>query len=144
MAAGVPEENFPFAQISPNTCRADASGNGGWCRFEVCTAGATALTAPGLRYYQARITPLNNQSLAETITTTTQGHATQIKDMRVNLWNGLSDAQAHAEFSYYMEAAWQTDTGQFIGPASEIEGGGGVTAPLPTAPVAPAPPVLLP
>ena len=32
-------------------------------------------------------------------------------------------------FSYYMMAGWDTDTGQRIGPAVEIEGGADTTAP---------------
>jgi hypothetical protein len=116
--------------VTPDTCRMDGSGNGGWCRFEICVAGDADLTGGGNRYYDAKIKSLdsgNEVSLA----TNRLRYSAGVSQHIFNSWNGMGGEQARREVSYYMEAAWPSDAGQWIGAAAEIEGSGGST-PTPT------------
>lgn len=136
------EGNLP--SIGPDKCRADSSGNGGWCRIEQCieSTDGTTIRSPGNRRYTVRVTPLANPSAQETIATPSIHYNTGTNYWKFNNWNDQEGERARLEVSYYMDAGWNTAAGQWIGPAYEIEGGGSVvTPPSPTAPPAP---VLLP
>ena len=82
--------------------------------------------------------------------------ANKIENFKINFWRGRSQDGAFWQscqdglagngryYSHVMMAAWDTDNGQWIGPAPEMEGGGGpIPPPLPP-PARPPAAVLLP
>lgn len=120
------EESFTFQTMSPDKCRADANGKGGWCRMELCIGSIDHdLTTGGNRYYEVRVKQLST-GLTETIKSThTRLFNTGVNYFRLNAWNNQTGETARIEFSHFMEASYATDSGQWIGPAIEIEGSDG-------------------
>jgi len=119
LPAGYTDKYFIPGDVTPNECRADANGNGVWCRFEFCAGGT--LGSPGSRYADVRVTHLASGAEAHKRTESapySNAHYYQV----VNVWNNLSGPGAMREFSHFMEASWSNDAGQWIGPASELEG----------------------
>ena len=113
--------------------------NTGWCRVEVCVGGEIAA---GRIYTEARITTLSNGDVYEASQPRTplinMGSFGDPSPTGADLYHGQGSIGGLGDYyiSHFMEAVWSTDGGQWIGAASEIEGGGG---PLPLSP-----PILLP
>lgn len=101
-------------------CRKDASGNGGWCRVEICASGD--LDGNGSKQYQAKVTALDSGRVAQATSTAASGAPLDQFHFNFDL---EGNAPAGYEVAYYMEASWPSNSGQFIGPAAEIEGSGG-------------------
>ncbi len=123
----------------------------GWCRIEVCVAGNIA---SGQNVYtEARMTMLSDGD----VYAARQGNRTNMGNFGggqtgADLYHGQGSVGGYGGYyiSHFMQASWSSDSGQWIGAATEIEsggGGGGVTPPPPAPepePVAPLAPTLLP
>jgi hypothetical protein len=114
---------YDFPSLTPDHCRAGADGKGGWCRFEFCIGSddANDLSQPGARHYEVRIARLDAPRIEETLITESETYSYELDYFLFNSWNNRLEAEGHREVSYYMEAAWPVDSGQWIGPACEIE-----------------------
>ncbi len=105
-----------------------------WCRVETCVSGD--LDATGSKTLEVVETIIDGTEEANNIYTATSATATGVPPLTGlggDMYHGQTDhvdgPQGHRYMSYFMVAAWDTDSGQFIGAACEVEGGCGGSTP---------------
>ena len=96
-----------------------------WCRMEMCVAATSGVIGSGTSTiyaegYMVGVEDGRQRDLTSLPRTHTGTNAFSV--VYHNPWtNGCS--QAWTQVSYLMQAEWDTDNGQWIGAASEVEGG---------------------
>jgi len=112
------------------------------CRIEYCVDG-NITAGTGIRY-RAQIVPVATGVVHAAMTPTiSPGGGPSNK----YVWGGdmfHSSPRGDANHGFFMNAVWQSIANQWIGAASEVEGGSGGGTGGGTTPVAPSAPVLLP
>ncbi len=113
-----------------NDCNEDT----GWCRHELCVAGD--LDGGNDLTVDSYITTLSDGQTYEVIDAALYPDgAGALTRLAVNMFHGQGYQPEGTRYvSHMMVAGWDTDTGQYIGAASEIEGGGDTGPPTSSPP----------
>lgn len=104
-----------------------------WCRAEACVHGNLS-SGTGI-YVDARVNKVNGGSVHELLNHGPVNPGQRLSLASADLYHGQGSGPVGTRYiSHFMQAAWSTNNGQWIGPAAEIETGGGPTGsnrPLP-------------
>lgn len=114
---------YPTGTLTPNDCKSPD-----WCRVEMCVSGDSVLHANNLSVDGY----VENVKSGERVTWAPVHIGSMPSDGSLE-WLWLVNAYRHGggcpggnrSVSHVMQAEWTSNQGQYIGPAYEIEGGGG-------------------
>ena len=132
--------HFPSPnQVTINDCMDD------WCRVEMCASGnVLAGSNLSMDMYIATASGSKSGTINDLPFGTAPGGLSFIWPVMFYREAFQGACNGTRQFSHVMQASWNTDAGQTIGPAVEIEGGLGGGGGGTNTNTAPTPPVLLP